>query len=119
MVRSRHFKVASLLPRLSEWIPRQNCCEVVNIVNILTTGDKDDIVNRCRSQLRSWCWKLATIPPLQLAATSVNRHLVAKNVGIMDLQTINICAELGTFENCDNLYLIVSCKIVPTNIFIA
>ena len=66
---SPHFKLASLQPRLCEWVPRQDFfkfavemniivagvvvvvvrdvdVDVVNIIKV-TTGDEDDIVNQC------------------------------------------------------------------------
>ena len=43
---------------------------------IKTTGHIDMIVNRRSLQFMSWCWKLASLPPLQLAATSVDGNLV-------------------------------------------
>ena len=71
---SAQSKVASLLPRLTDRVPGQDCFEEVITK---TTGYIDNIVDPCSSQKTPCCWKLASLPPLQLADTSsVDCHLV-------------------------------------------
>ena len=77
MVGSPHSKVSSFLPGLSHWVPGEDRGEVVTII-IKTSGDKEDIGDHRNSWSSPWWRKLSArhLPPLQLAATWVNGHLV-------------------------------------------
>ena len=76
-------KIAGLLPRLGGRIPTQDFSEDVTII-IKTTGYIENIVNDCSPQSHSWCWKLAGLPPLQLAPTSsVDCNLVGVRVSVV------------------------------------
>ena len=80
MVKSRHSKIAGLLPRLGGRIPAQDFSEKE------TTSYIENIVNQCSSQVAPWCWKLAGLhlPPLQLAVTSsVSGNLVGVRVAVV------------------------------------
>ena len=86
MQRSRLSEIAHLLPKLFGWIPPQDLGEVVTLRHrhILTAGHMDMIVNHRSSQFTSWCWKVAGLPPLQLASSfSVDGNLVGVRVSFI------------------------------------
>ena len=80
MLISPHSEIADLLPGLGGRIPPQ---DLVEVVIIPTAGHIDMIFNHCCSQITSWCWKAAGLPPLQLASTSsVDGNLVGVRVSV-------------------------------------
>ena len=81
MAVSRHSEVSSWLPRLGHWVPGKDRGEVV-LVAFVAAGDVEDIVDGGGSQSVPWWRKLSALhlPPLQLAATWVDGHLVVTDL---------------------------------------
>ena len=77
---SANFEVANWSPRLRGRIPWRDWGEVV-IVLILTTSDKNYVVNHRSLESNPWLRKLATLhlPPHHLAAASVDANLVVRS----------------------------------------
>ena len=110
MQRSRLSEIAHLLPKLFGWIPPQDLGEVVTLRHrhILTAGHMDMIVDHRSSQFTSWCWKVAGLPPLQLASSfSVDGNLVGVRVSfILPSATLTLsllCKHSGRFYRLTNV----------------
>ena len=76
---SPHSKVSSLLPGLGHWVPGEDRGEkVVMTPFIITTGDEEDLVDHRSSKSGPFWRKLSALhlPPLQLAVSWNNGHLV-------------------------------------------
>merc|ERR1719350_1997475 len=99
MVISPHTKTANFLPVSGGRIPPQDLGEGVTII---TASHIDMIFNHCGFQSISWCWKAASLPPLQLASTSsVDGNLSAGEVVVVSIPPP------GDYEN-----LLVICVLV-------